>query len=474
MVHNLDDNGGLDWRLSLWLQSCFGSHKLAGSHDNYCKYDNQFFQLFSSLLCLAALCSAFLASSVTRRFGHTATMVGAGLFYVIGSVLGAAATDISMVYLSRVFMGCGIGFSNQAIPLYLSEIAPPKKRGTVLLLFSVELACGLFIANLTNYLSNMRHPWGWRIPFGVCVVPAIVLTITGMLLLESPYSLIAKGEHSRARIVLQKLRGRKDVEDELRDLIKRRSMVEQSPTFKNTGQFRSLIARHHRPQLVIGMAMPFFQQMTGFDAILFYGPSIFSAAGFKDNAALYSTLITGTCALLATIAAASIVDRVGRRPILLYCSVVMLIAMVVVAIILGVGLRGAARLPQRLGILDVVVLCTIVLAYKASWGPLAWLVPSEIFPQEIRSVGQSIVVSLNMLMKFVFAQSLLSMLCAMKYGIFLFFGAWLAVMGLFTLFLIPETKGVPIDCMKELWENHWYWKQYMQTTIPPVQKEIPL
>ncbi|KAI5080799.1 hypothetical protein GOP47_0003982 [Adiantum capillus-veneris] len=438
-------------------------HKQSGSHGNYCKYDNQAFQLFSSSLCLAALFATFLASPVTRKYGHTTTMIGAGIFYMLGSVMGAAALNLTMVYLSRVLMGCGIGFSNQAIPLYLSEIAPLKHRGKLLLFFSLELAFGLFIANLTNFLSNQRHPWGWRVSFAVCIVPALILTITGMIIVDSPYTLIAQGRHEHAQIVLQKLRQTDDVHDELNELIKGRAILEaeESKKVKPKGQLWSLFSSHHRPHLIIAIAMPFFQQMSGFDAILFYGPSVFGAAGFKDGAALYSTLITGFFAFISTLIAAYIVDHVGRRKILLYCTVAMFISMVVVATILGTQLRGTVEtLSHVAGIIEVVVLCIVVLAYKASWGPMAWLIPSEIFPQEIRSTGQSLVVSLNMLIKFSVAQSFLSMLCTFKFGIFLFFAGWLVVMGIFTYFLIPETRGIQIDSMKTLWDQHWYWKRF--------------
>ncbi|MCO5574714.1 hypothetical protein L7F22_028504 [Adiantum nelumboides] len=444
-------------------------HKLSGSHGNYCKYDNQAFQLFSSSLCLAALFATFLASTVTRKYGHTTTMIGAGIFYMLGSIMGAAALNLPMVYLSRVLMGCGIGFSNQAIPLYLSEIAPLKHRGKLLLFFSLELAFGLFIANLTNFLSNQRHPWGWRVSFGVCIVPAVILTITGMIIVDSPYTLIAQGRHEHARIVLQELRQTDDVQHELNELIKGRTTaeIEESKKTKSKNQVCSLFSSHYRPHLVIAIAMPFFQQMSGFDAILFYGPSVFGAAGFKDGAALYSTLITGIFAFVSTLIAAYIVDHVGRRKILLYCTVAMFVSMVVVAAVLGTQLKAnVVTLSRVAGIIEVIVLCIIVLAYKASWGPMAWLIPSEIFPQEIRSMGQSLVVSLNMLIKFSVAQSFLSMLCAFKYGIFLFFAGWLIVMGVFTYFLIPETRGIPIDSMKTLWDQHWYWKRY--TFIDPV------
>lgn len=232
-----------------------------------------------------------------------------------------------MQMINAMYLICNM----QGIPLYLTEIAPLKFRGKLTLIFSLMLACGLFIANLVNYLSSKVEPWGWRISFGVCALPSFVLGIAGLVLVDSPYNLVAQGHHQQARTVLKKLRGTPDVEDELNDLIKARAVVEGEEALAagtHKSQLYSLFMRRHRPQLIISMAMPFFQQMSGYDAILFYGPSLFSAAGFKDDAALYSTLITGFFAMVSTLIAVYAVDYLGRRRILHSCSIAMFLAMV--------------------------------------------------------------------------------------------------------------------------------------------------
>lgn len=134
---------------------------------------------------------------------------------------------------------------------------------------------------------------------------------------------------------------------------------------------------------------------------------------------------------------------------------------VIVAIILGVKFGNNQELSKGFSALVVVVVCLFVLAFGWSWGPLGWTVPSEIFPLETRSAGQSITVAVNLLFTFAIAQSFLSLLCAFKFGIFLFFSGWITIMTVFVYFFLPETKGVPIEEMILMWRKHWFWKRIM-------------
>lgn len=131
------------------------------------------------------------------------------------------------------------------------------------------------------------------------------------------------------------------------------------------------------------------------------------------------------------------------------------------AIILGIKFGGYQELSKSYSILTVVVICLFVLAFGWSWGPLGWTVPSEIFPLEIRSAGQSITVAVNLLFTFIIAQAFLSLLCALKYGFFLFFAGWITIMTVFVFLLLPETKGIPIEEMSFMWRRHWFWKKIL-------------
>ena len=195
---------------------------------------------------------------------------------------------------------------------------------------------------------------------------------------------------------------------------------------------------------------------------MFYAPVLFRSLGFGGDASLYSAVITGAVNVLSTLVSIYSVDKIGRRLLLLEACVQMFLSQVVIAIVLGVKLKdNTSDLSKGFAILVVVMVCTFVSSFAWSWGPLGWLIPSETFPLETRSIGQSVTVSVNMLFTFVIAQAFLSMLCHLKYGIFLFFSAWVFIMGLFAFFMLPETKNVPIEEMTDkVWRQHWYWKRF--------------
>ena len=195
---------------------------------------------------------------------------------------------------------------------------------------------------------------------------------------------------------------------------------------------------------------------------MFYAPVLFRSLGFGGDASLYSAVITGAVNVLSTLVSIYSVDKIGRRMLLLEACVQMFLSQVVIAIVLGFKLKdNTSDLSKGFAILVVVMVCTFVSSFAWSWGPLGWLIPSETFPLETRSIGQSVTVSVNMLFTFVIAQAFLSMLCHLKYGIFLFFSAWVFIMGLFAFFMLPETKNVPIEEMTDkVWRQHWYWKRF--------------
>ncbi|KAK7308071.1 hypothetical protein VNO77_41665 [Canavalia gladiata] len=426
---------------------------------NYCKYDNQGLQLFTSSLYLAGLIATFFASYTTRRLGRRLTMLIAGFFFIVGVVLNAAALNLAMLIAGRLLLGCGVGFANQAVPVFLSEIAPSRIRGALNILFQLNITIGILFANLVNYGTNkIKGGWGWRLSLGLAGIPAILLTLGATLVVDTPNSLIERGRLEEGKAVLKKIRGTDNIEPEFLEL------VEASRVAKEVKHpFRNLLKRRNRPQLVISIALQIFQQFTGINAIMFYAPVLFNTLGFKNDASLYSAVITGAVNVLCTIVSIYSVDKVGRRVLLLEAGVQMFLSQVVIAIILGIKLKDhSGELSKGFAVLVVVLVCAFVSSFAWSWGPLGWLIPSETFPLETRSAGQSVTVCVNLLFTFVIAQAFLSILCHFKFGIFLFFSGWVLVMSFFVLLLLPETKNVPIEEMTErVWKQHWFWKKFI-------------
>ncbi|XP_010546806.1 PREDICTED: sugar transport protein 13 [Tarenaya hassleriana] len=431
----------------------------ADINSNYCKYDNQGLQLFTSSLYLAGLTATFFASYTTRRLGRRLTMLIAGVFFIIGVVLNTAAQDLAMLIIGRILLGCGVGFANQAVPLFLSEIAPTRIRGGLNILFQLNVTIGILFASLVNYgTAKIKGGWGWRLSLGLAGIPAVLLTVGALFVTDTPNSLVERGRLDEGKAILRRIRGTDNVEAEFADLLQASRLAKEVKH-----PFRNLLRRRNRPQLVIAVALQIFQQFTGINAIMFYAPVLFNTLGFGNDAALYSAVVTGAVNVLSTVVSIYSVDKVGRRMLLLEAGVQMFLSQVVIAIILGIKVKDHSEdLHKSFAILVVVLICTFVSAFAWSWGPLGWLIPSETFPLETRSAGQSVTVCINLLFTFVIAQAFLSMLCHFKYGIFLFFSSWVLVMSVFVQFLLPETKNVPIEEMTErVWKKHWFWARFM-------------
>ncbi|CAI0380900.1 unnamed protein product [Linum tenue] len=296
----------------------------------------------------------------------------------------------------------------------------------------------------------------------MAAVPAAILTVGAIFLPETPSSLIQlTNDKDRARRLLQRVRGTSEVQSELADLIEASELsksIDHNP-------FRKILEVNYRPQLVMAVAIPFFQQVTGINVIAFYAPLLFRTIGMGESASLMSAILTGAVGIATTFLSMVIVDRVGRRPLFLFGGVLMLVSQVLVGAIMAaeLGDHGAV----------IVLIGFYVAGFGVSWGPLGWLVPSEIFSLEIRSAGQSIVVAVSFLFTFVVAQTFLSMLCHLKAGIFFFFGGWVVVMTVFVYLLLPETKGLPIEKMGDVWREHWFWNRVVVVGGPGVGEHLP-
>ncbi|PON70619.1 Sugar/inositol transporter [Parasponia andersonii] len=424
--------------------------------NNYCKYDNQFLQLFTSSLYLAAILASFFASITCKKFGRKLTIQAASVFFVMGSILNTVAKDLGMLIAGRICLGAGVGFGNQAVPLFISEIAPARYRGGLNICFQLLITVGILLANMINYGTSRLHPYGWRLSLGGAAVPALILLIGSFAITETPTSLIERGKNEEGLRTLRKIRGVENVEKEYEAILHATELAS-----KEKHSYKKLMQRSSRPQLYVTILLQVFQQFTGINVIMFYAPVLFQTMGFGSDASLLSAVVTGGINVLSTLVANFIVDRVGRKKLLIEAAVQMFIAQSIMGIVLSTQLKATNTMPDRYAVIVLILVCIFVSGFAWSWGPLGWLIPSEIFPLEVRNAGFFFAVSTNMLFTFLIAQAFLTMLCRLKSGIFFFFAAWVFVMFFFAIFLLPETKGIPIDEMKDrAWKKHWYWKKY--------------
>ncbi|KAG5221864.1 sugar porter family MFS transporter [Salix suchowensis] len=369
------------------------------------------------------------------------------LVFLLGAIINGAAVNVAMLIIGRLLLGIGVGFANQSVPIYLSEMAPAQIRGALNIGFQMAIT-----------IAQIKEGYGWRISLGLAAVPALMITVGSFFLPDTPNSILERGHPEESKRMLQKIRGTDNVEAEFQDLVDATEAAK-----KVEHPWKNILQPKYRPQLVICTMIPFFQQLTGINVIMFYAPVLFKTLGFGDDAALMSAVITGVVNLVSTLVSVHSADRFGRRILFLEGGVQMIISQILVGIMIAVnfGTQGVGELPKGSANLVLFFICAYVAAFAWSWGPLGWLVPSEICPLEIRSAGQAINVSVNMFFTFVIGQFFLSMLCHMKFGLFLFFAGFVVLMTIFVYFFLPETKNVPIEEMNRVWKAHWFWGKYI-------------
>ncbi|KAK9021152.1 hypothetical protein V6N11_011153 [Hibiscus sabdariffa] len=300
---------------------------------NYCKFDSQLLTSFTSSLYIAGLVATFFASSVTKVFGRKPSILAGGAAFLAGSALGGAAFNVYMLIFGRILLGIGVGFANQSVPLYLSEMAPPRYRGAINNGFQFGIGIGALVANLINFgTEKIRGGWGWRISLAMAGVPALILTLGALFLPETPSSLISS-DQDKAKQLLQRIRGTTDVDAELNDLIKASSI---SKTIKHP--FRKIIQRKYRPQLVMAISIPVFQQVTGINVIAFYATLLFRTFGIGESASLLSSVVTGVVGVVSAFVSMLIVDKFGRRALFMVGGIQMFISQMLIGVILATQL----------------------------------------------------------------------------------------------------------------------------------------
>jgi MFS transporter, SP family, sugar:H+ symporter len=201
-------------------------------------------------------------------------------------------------------------------------MAPPKFRGMLNIAFQLMITIGILAANLLNFVLS-KYEWGWRVSLGLAGVPALIITIGSIGLPDTPNSLIERGHNEQAKEILAKVRGTKDIQDEYNDMV---AACEDSKLTKS--QWNDMLEPKCRPPLIMTILIPFFQQFTGINVIMFYAPVLFKTIGFGDDASLMSAVITGGINVVATIVSIIVVDKAGRRILFLEGGIQMLVSQV--------------------------------------------------------------------------------------------------------------------------------------------------
>lgn len=394
-----------------------------------------------SAVLLGAIVGAAVAGRLADRFGRRRLIIVAAIVFFIGSLGTGLAPTTDWLIVGRVVIGVAIGVASCVVPLYIAEIAPPERRGALVSLNQLAITVGILVSYGVDQIFT-GFDEGWRYMFLCGVIPALLLGVGMLFVPESPRWLVRKGQFERARGVLVKGVGAGRADAELRAL-------QGSQSREDSGGLRDLMARWLRPALIIGVAVMFFQQFTGINTVIYYAPTIFEMAGFgSTSSAMAATVIVGVVNVLFTIVSLWLIDRLGRKP-LLYVG---MSGMVLSLGVLGFAFLEKASLGAGMKWVAVGSLVAYIAAFAVSLGPIAWLLMSEIYPQNVRGTAVSVATLSNWGFNFIVAATFLSLIDGLgEAGAFWLYAGIGAVGLIFTRFYVPETKDVPLETI----EAHW-------------------
>ena len=371
----------------------------------------------------------------TDRFGRKATLLWIGVLYVISAVGCAYAWNVSTFIAARFIGGVGIGISTVAAPLYISEIAPPAYRGRLAGMFQFNIVFGIVIAFLSNALLAGIGENAWRWMLGVAAFPSLLYTVLCFGIPESPRWLIGrKGDREEGLRVLRLI---EPDAPEAQIVAEAAEIQAASSERVVSSRFWS---RKLRIPILLAILIAFFNQLSGINAVLYFAPRIFELTGLGAKAALLQSVGIGVTNLIFTFVGLGLIDRLGRRTLLYIGSV---------GYITSLGLVAWAFFTGHFSIVPVCIFAFIA-AHAVGQGAVIWVFISEIFPNRHRAEGQA----LGSFTHWIFAALLTTffpkMVTAFAPGyVFLFFCGMMVLQLIWVKFMVPETKGVPLEQMQE-------------------------
>jgi len=377
---------------------------------------------------------ALLASIPGDRFGRRDSLRGLAILYLVSALGCAFAWNWPSLVFFRFVVGLAIGGSSVLGPMYIAEIAPAKWRGRLVGFFQFNVVAGILLAYLSNYIVGLTNggPNEWRWKLGVSVVPAVLFFLMLFQIPRSPRWLAEKGRKEEAREVLTQI-GEENVDVELASIFAAVQLERQY------GQERLFSARNRFP-LFLAISIAMFNQLAGINAILYYLNDIFALAGFSKVSADLQAVAIGATNLIFTMLAMSIIDRVGRRTLMLIGSVGTAACLAGVAVIFWTG---------RHETLLVWLLIGFIAAFAFSQGSVIWVYISEVFPTAVRAKGQGLGSATHWIMNALISFLFPIVAAHSKAAPFGFFSAMMVLQFLVVLFLYPETKGISLEEMEK-------------------------
>jgi MFS transporter, SP family, arabinose:H+ symporter len=366
------------------------------------------------------------------RFGRKKTLSWIGLFYLLSAIGSAVATDVYTFMVFRFLGGLAIGASSVVAPMYITEIAPAKNRGKLVAAFQFNIVFGILIAYFSNYLLQNTGNESWRWMLGIVAIPSFIYCVLMFFVPESPRWLIVhKGDYSKARAILE-VSDPEGVDEALKAL---HTSIDEEKQKESLVSFFSW--RYSKP-IALAFLIAAFNQLSGINAIIYYAPRVFELAGIGKEASFLQSAGIGFINLVFTMLGLYLIDKLGRKKLMLIGSLGYIISLFTVAAAFQFGWLGGMIVP--------VFLFVFIASHAIGQGAVIWVFISEIFPNSVRAYGQSLGSTTHWILAAIIASIFPVM--AERFGaapLFLFFAVMMVLQLLWVIFKMPETKGVPLE-----------------------------
>jgi sugar porter (SP) family MFS transporter len=398
---------------------------------------------------------AWFAGPLANRFGRIPVMVTAAVLFLASSVGSGLAFGVVDLIIWRIVGGFGVGAASVIAPAYIAEVSPARMRGRLGSLQQLAIVTGIFVALLSDALladvaGGAAEPlWGltaWRWMFIAEAIPALVYGIMSLRLPESPRYLVAKGEFEKASEILTTVTGTVDVKAKITEITGTIN-TERSESLRDLRGNRLGL----KPIVWVGILLSVFQQFVGINVIFYYSTTLWQSVGFGESQALTITVITSVTNIVVTVVAILLVDRVGRRIMLLVGSVGMTVTLGLMALAFSFGTleNGAVTLPDPWATIALICANAFVVFFGATWGPLVWVLLGEMFPNSIRAGALAVAAAAQWVANFFISTTFPAFAeigLPFAYGFYAFFAL---LSFFFVYFKVAETKGKELEEMSD-------------------------
>ena len=407
---------------------------------------------FVSAALVGCITGVSFSGVISDRFGRKQILLLSAFLFIASSIGCMLPSGIEMLIAFRLLGGIGIGIASMLAPLYISEFAPLHIRGALVSFYQLAITIGIVCAYFSNaYLVGFQqneHIEGflnlilvketWRAMLGMNLIPAIIFFILLLFIPQTPRWLVKKGYLDEAFFILKKVAGEKEAREEI-------TTIQQSFNTVSPG-LKILLQPGYRKALLIGVLLPFLGQFSGINAIIYYGPRILNQSGLTLSSSLDGQVTIGIINVLSTFLAIRYVDKLGRRPLLIFGTTGIIIALVITAILFYLQVTA--------GYAVIVAILFFIFCYAFSLGPVQWVIMSEIYPNQIRAKAMTVATMSLWIAAAIVAQIFPWMLETIgAEGAFLFFAACSVCTIILTIKTIPETKNKSLEEIEAFWKK---------------------